>query len=204
MSSPGVENFTILEGATFQRVLRWESPPIVYKTITAVTNSAPVSITATGHGIPNGWRVAITGVKGMTEINSRRTPPTAADYHKATTVDANTFELNGVNSSDYNAYLSGGVVQYNTPVDLTGFTARMDIRANQQSTTPLLQLTTANGRIILNVGDSTITLLIDAPDTEGLSWTQGVYDLELISGDVTPVVTRLLSGTITVSRNVTY
>jgi len=194
------QNFKILQGETFQKVLRWESPPIVYKVITAATQTAPVSLTVASHGMPDGWRCAITNVGGMEELNAKYSPPRNSDYHKGTVIDPSTIELNDVNAAGYTPYTSGGVLQYNTPVDLTGFTGEMDIRASASSTTVLHTLTTGNGGIVLDLVNYTITLFISAVDTAAFTWTQAVYDLEMTDGG--GVVTRLLSGNITVSKEV--
>jgi len=71
------------------------------KTITGITAANPAVVTSSSHGYSNGDHVWISGVVGMTELNSRRF--TVAN--KTT----NTFELSGVNSSGYTAYSSGGV-----------------------------------------------------------------------------------------------
>lgn len=86
------------------------------------------------------------------------------------------------------------------PVDLTGFTARMHIRTAVTAASPSLELTTTNGRIVLNPTLGTITLQITAADTAALVAKRYVYDLELVSG---ATVTRLLQGGFTVSPEVT-
>lgn len=87
------------------------------------------------------------------------------------------------------------------PVDLTGCTARMQIRADLESTTPLITLTTENSGITLGDEAGTIELYISDTDTADMTWTQGVYDLEVIlaNGDVR----RLLYGTVVVTPEVT-
>jgi hypothetical protein len=87
------------------------------------------------------------------------------------------------------------------PINLTGYTARMQVRAKKSSDTVLVELTTANGRIVLGDADGTIDLEIDATTTAGFSWTKGVHDLELESG--TGFVTRLVEGNVTVVPEVT-
>lgn len=84
-------------------------------------------------------------------------------------------------------------------IDLTGYTARMQMRSSVSSTTVALELTTSNGRITIDGADGKITLLIAAADTAGLSGT-GVYDLELVNG---AVVQRILEGSYTISPEVT-
>ena len=87
------------------------------------------------------------------------------------------------------------------PSNLQGFTARMQVRSTLESATTVVELTTANGRISLGGSAGTITLTISATDTEALTSGRGVYDLELVSGS--GIVTRLLQGVATISRNVT-
>lgn len=195
MAAPAKLNLTIYQGSTFSEVLRWESPTKVYKPITGITQAAPAILTVASHGAPNGWRVKVTNVVGMTQINSSDT------YRKATVLNANSIELNEVNAVGYTAYTSGGVLEYNLPIDLTGYSARMQIRGKLEDATHLLELTTGlDGRIVINNTDKTITLTIDATTTAGITWTTGVYSLELIVGNV---VTTLLTGCVTVKKEVT-
>jgi hypothetical protein len=193
-------DLTINKGKTFSRLLRWESGPIIYAAITNITQAAPAEVTAPSHGIPDGWRVAVVSVKGMTQINASNQPPKSKDYIRATVVDGNTVELNSVNAAGYKSYTSGGYLQYNTPVDLTGMTARMMIK-DRVGGEELVELTTENGGIDINTGAYAITVFISAADTAALSFKKGVYDLEMVSSDGT--VTLLLTGDITVNDEVT-
>jgi hypothetical protein len=86
------------------------------------------------------------------------------------------------------------------PVDLTGYTARMQIRPNVSSTTVIFEANTSNGNIVLGGSAGTITLTIPAADTATFNFSRAVYDLELTTG---VTVTRLLQGTVTLSREVT-
>lgn len=186
-------DFIIKRGATFSYVLRWGTDPIVYKPIIAVANLAPLRFTVAAHGVLNGSYVAISDVLGMIEINAKGVPPRLSDYVKATVVDANTIELNGVNATSLSPYISGGNIQYKTPVDLTGFTARMDFRQRPDLTLPsLLSLNTTNGGVVLDTTLRTITLVITAAATTPLVLNAAGYDLELVSP--TGVVTTLLTG----------
>ena len=87
------------------------------------------------------------------------------------------------------------------PVDLTGFSADLQIRQTPQSTTILYEGSTANGNIVLGGTAGTITLTIPSTTTAGFSWLRGVYDLILTSSG--GIVTRLLQGSVTVSPDVT-
>ena len=196
------KDLAIVQGKTFSLAIRWEAPPIIYKAITAITQTAPVKITAVGHGIPDGWRVAVTNVKGMTDINATANSVKDGDYVQATVVDVDTITLNDINAAGFKAYISGGYLQYNTPVVLTDFTARMSIK-DKVGGTVLLSLTTENGGIVIDVTRHVITLNISATASAALTWSKGVYDLELVSADTIPVVTALLTGKVTVSKEVT-
>lgn len=195
MAAPVKLNFKMYQGATFSEVIRWESSRKIYKPITAITQAAPCIVTAVGHGVPNGWRVKITNVAGMTELNS------TDEYKVATYKTIDTIELNAINSLGYKAYTTGGVVEYNEPVDLTGYTARMQLRASLDSTTTIDEYTTVNGKLLIDTSGFGITILVDALTTAGYSFSSAVYSLEMVSG--AGVVTQLTSGTITLVKEVT-
>lgn len=93
----------------------------------------------------------------------------------------------------------------NTPIDLSGYSARMQIRSEHSSSNVLIELTTANGRIALNTPTTGgIQLKITAADAEAISWSSGVYDLELIhTVGAEQVVDNILYGNVTVRKNVT-
>ena len=194
------KDLTILQGKTFELVVRWETEPILYKAITAITQTAPVRLTVVGHNLPDGWRAAVVSVKGMSEINACNTPPRNSDFRPITVLDANTIEINEINAADYRAYVSGGYLQCNTPVDLAGYTARMAIK-DKIGGTVLHSMTTENDGIALNNTKKTITLTVAATETDDFVWTRGVYDLEMVSP--TGVVTALISGRVSVSKEVT-
>ena len=199
MTIPLKKNLVIQQGKTFNLPVRWEIEPILYKPITGITQAAPAIVSCPGHLIPDGWRVAVVSVAGMTQINARNSPPRDSDYVIATVRDADSIELNTVNSSHYKPYQSGGYLQCYTPQELGNYTARMSIK-DRVGGTELLSLTTEDGRIILDNTNKTITLMIDAEDT-ALMVKNGVYDLELLSAG--GVVTALLYGSVTVTPEVT-
>jgi len=88
-----------------------------------------------------------------------------------------------------------------TPVDLAGYTALMDIRADIDSETPIITLSTADDTIVLEEEAGKIIIQIAAQDTENLQFSRAVYDLELYSPD--GIVTRLIQGSVTLSKEVT-
>lgn len=195
-------DFTIKQGSTFSRVLRWESPTLVYKDISAIAKSAPVSITATSHGVPSGWRVAFQSIKGMTQLNALNTPLKDKDFVTATAVDANTLTINSINAKDFGTYTSGGVVVYRQPVDLTGYSARMQIKNKLTDTTNILSLTSdLNGGIVIDNATKTISVTMTAVQTTALTFKNAVYSLEMVSPG--GVVTEILNGKLTLDKEVT-
>jgi hypothetical protein len=199
------QNFVILQGETFQRVIRWETLPYIYKAISAITQAAPVQITSSSHGLVSGWRAAVVSVRGMSEINAKYSPPRESEFKQVTRISDNSLSINDVNSSDFSAYASGGYLQYFTPVDLSGYTAKMEIK-DRVGGTVLLTLGSEvvddpQQRITLDNANHTINLSINATDTAALTWTKGVYDLELTGP--TGAVTRIFTGSVSVSKEVT-
>ena len=90
---------------------------------------------------------------------------------------------------------SDGVV-----VNLTGYTAAMQVRRNVKSTDVYDSLTTENGRIVITPLEGKVDLVFPNATTSVYDFTRAVYDLELYIGDV---VTRILEGTFVVSLEVT-
>jgi hypothetical protein len=194
-----MSDIVIQQGATFRRVYRWAAPPIIYKAISSITKAAPAVVTAASHGVPDGWMVALTNVQGMTEINALNAP---GDYHKATVLTSSTIELNTVNSLGFTAATaSTGALQYYTPVDLDGYTARMQIRRSVSASTTLASLTSGGGDIVIDNAAKTITVTIAPTASDDFDFDTAVYQLEMVAGDGT--VTRLVGGKIKLSREVT-
>lgn len=87
------------------------------------------------------------------------------------------------------------------PVNLTAYTARMQVRRGVSDETVLLELTTENGRLTLGGVAGTVSLNLTPTVTAAIDWRRGKYDLELVAPDGS--VTRFLDGQVVVSREVT-
>ena len=87
------------------------------------------------------------------------------------------------------------------PIDLTGYTARMKIKEYASDTSPLLELTTENSKIVLGGAAGTIRLIITDTETASFTFDEALYDLELIDGSSN--VSRLLKGKIILLEEVT-
>jgi hypothetical protein len=86
-------------------------------------------------------------------------------------------------------------------VNLTGYSARMQVREKHTSTNAVLNLTNSNGGIVLGGVDGTINIVVTAGQSTELTAKEYVYDLELVSAS--NVVTRLIEGKFIVTPEVT-
>jgi hypothetical protein len=189
---PAILNLDIAQGTTLRDTMRLMQPRYEYKPITAIAATAPVRLTV-DHGLTGNWLAWVEGAQGMPALNrSVRERP-----HRVDVIDAETLELNALSAFDLNP--SGGQLIYKPPIDLTGATARMQIRA-QIGGALLLELNTDNGGLAIT-GPGTLTRTLTAAQTAALTWTEAVYDLEVEYADGT--VQRYLQGAVTVSREVT-
>lgn len=71
------------------------------KGITGISRTSPGVVTCPGHGLTNGQRVLLTSVLGMTQVNNR--------HFVVANATTDTFELSGVDTSNYSTYLGGGL-----------------------------------------------------------------------------------------------
>lgn len=98
--------------------------------VSAISRANPAVVTSSSHGRTTGEVIRINGALGMTEVNG--------EPYVLERVDANSYKLLGVNSSDYGAYTGGGkvdVATFSTLCELTGWN-------RQGGTSPEIDATT--------------------------------------------------------------
>lgn len=96
-----IQNYVLEFGDQYMRV--YKDGDLVLESdqsIVSASQANPCNIEITGHGYSTGDEVFISGVAGMTELNNRQ--------FKITVVDVDNFTLDGVDSTAYTAYTSGG------------------------------------------------------------------------------------------------
>jgi len=71
--------------------------------ITGVSLANPVVVTAPGHPFVNGQQVRISLVEGTVELNR--------NVYTVANADTDTFELEGIDGTDFTAYVSGGLAK---------------------------------------------------------------------------------------------
>ncbi len=74
------------------------------KSITAATKANPCVLTIPGHGLATGQIFQVASVVGMVELNDK--------LFTGTVIDPNTISLDGVDSTAYTTYVSGGSTSY--------------------------------------------------------------------------------------------
>lgn len=86
-----------------------------------------------------------------------------------------------------------------SPVDLSGWTARGQIRSTVESPDVLHEWTSDDDTALLT--GSAVTLQLTPADTSAWTWSDGVYDVELT--DPAGRVARVAQGAVLISREVT-
>lgn len=84
-------------------------------TITGITQAATAVVTVSSIGtLQNGDQIVIQGVDGMTEVNFD-----GSNVYTVAGIAGSTFQLQGINSTGYGAYVSGGTVTFGDFLEYT-------------------------------------------------------------------------------------
>lgn len=95
------QNYIIEHGDSVMRFYKDQAQIFdITENITAITKANPAVVTITGHSFSNGDPIVIDSVGGMVELNNRE--------FVVANVTVNTLELQGVDSTGYTTYTSGG------------------------------------------------------------------------------------------------
>lgn len=86
-------------------------------------------------------------------------------------------------------------------IDLTGYTARMQVRETFSSTTTILDLTTENGGLTITPLEGKVSIFVTDTVTSAITQLRGVYDLELI--DSSGYVEKFVRGSVKFPEEVT-
>lgn len=88
------------------------------------------------------------------------------------------------------------------PKNLTGYTARMQIREWKDSATVLADYTTENGRLLIDGPAGKVTIVVPGSVNAAYGWGDAFYDLEVVDGGGEPGP-PILEGKISLVREVT-
>lgn len=174
----------VSRGDTIALPIRIESSTLGYAAISAIANSAPVTITAPAHGLTEGWRAAVANAGGMTQINYPGSelgrPPRDRDMRPVVVVSDSVVQFNDINAAAFAPYTSGGHLVFYAPLALSGYAAaRMQV--NSEDGEQLALFTTENGGLEIDVAAQALWLRISAQDSAAIEWESGFFDIELVT-----------------------
>lgn len=104
----------------------------------------------------------------------------------------------GVSKNILITWLDGST---NLPMDLTGYTADLQVKQFYGSPDVLLELSTANNKISLDAGPGTIVLIFTPADTQNMTVYEGVYELVMTRPDNSKV--SFVRGLFTLTQSIT-
>lgn len=185
----GYYDITIEQGATWSMPVRKTEN---LQTVNSLSLSgSTVTASLTSHDYSDGDKVFVDGAN-QEAYNGVQTI-------SVTSSDDNSFTY-GITSTVTPTTPATGTITAGKVYDLSGYTARMQIRKSKSSTSSEIELTTSNGRITISGTNGLITCTIAASDTANLDFDKAYYDLEIVTGST---VERLLEGKVTLSKEVT-
>ena len=173
---------SVRRGASEDIALRLETSAKKFAAITGMSKTAPLRVTASGHGIPDMWYAAVIDARGMTEMNAADSNKIReSEFHQITAIDANTVDFLEISSAGFETYTGGGYLAYYEPLDLSGYTsARMDIKRRVGGDVDLA-LNTTDGTLEIEASSNTVWIRLDDTTLDALPAREYVFDIELVS-----------------------
>jgi hypothetical protein len=162
-----------------------------------VVYAQPASITnVTGNGSTVTYTAANSFSAGQI-VSIDQVIPYVYNLQEVSIASASATEFTVSNAATGN-YVSGGLAT--APLDITGYTAKMQMRSYPNSPTSVLTLTTENNGITITGATGNIQLHATATQTGAINQGPYDYDLEIYQGSS---VTRVIQGQVEVSAQVT-
>lgn len=161
---------------------------VIYKQPAEITNI-----------VGNGTTVTVTAQNSFTAgqtISIDGVIPSQYNLQNVTVATATGSSFTITNAAT-GTYISGGIAS--GALDITGYTAKMQMRSEPQSADAVLTLQTGGG-IVITGATGQITLTATTAQTTAIDEGPYYYDLEIYNGGV---ATRVLQGQIIVSAEVT-
>lgn len=186
----------IRRGSSHRWMMRWSQPKLGYITGVTLNATAPLSITATAHGLPDGWLVAVQNATGgFSQLNADN-PPTSSQYLRADVVDGGTLAVNRLNAVGFKPSQPATLV-YRKPHDLIGCTARAQMRKKINSPDPVLEFNSdVAGGITIDTLLSSTTLQFTEAQTRSVPVGSYVMDIELIMPNGSVLATSVIEVTV--------
>lgn len=183
-----MSTWKIVPGTTVSFVYRWGANPFIYQDV-SISRLTPLQLTSTGHGIPDGWSVAIAEFDGISSLQAESWPPSGCDFRPVRVVDANTIEFNKIDAARLSGAATGdtGVIALETPIDLSGYTGVMTIDSVVSPISAVLDNTA-----------KTITVTVPVSTTQDFSVGSSLQFSLKMTATTGGAVTQLDFGTIEV------
>lgn len=178
----------VKRGETLKVPLRIETGEYVWVPITGISRTAPVVVEAPAHGCPDKWDAAVTGVRGMRQINAE-VPLKDKSFKRVDVVDPDHVKFNKIDASSFSTYTGGGHLVFYKPLDLDTFvSAHMDVRAGPGK--PLLyRFTTDDFSLQLDNVNRSLWINAERVVTAAKEYTEASFDIFLVNGggEATPL-----------------
>lgn len=175
-------NLTIDQGADWYINFVYNQPAEITN-ITA--NGTTVTFTAV-NGFTGGQTVSITGVN-----------PSQFNLQNVSVATSNGNQFTVTNGAT-GTYINGGIAY--APVNVTGYTAALQIRSLPESASTVLSLSSGSG---ITVGTNNGLFEVHATATQTRAIDEGTYFYDIEITSPTGIVTRLAQGQVIVSAEVT-
>jgi hypothetical protein len=149
----------------------------------------------------NGTSVTYTAVNGFTaaqKVSISGVLPSQYNLQDVTVASATASNFTITNGAT-GTYISGGIAY--APVNLTSYTAELQIRSLPSSPDAVLTLSTSNGGITITALTGNIECHATAAQTRIIDEGTYYYDIEITS--LSGIVTRVAQGQVIVSAEVT-
>ena len=149
----------------------------------------------------NGTTVTFTAVNGFTPgqtVSITGIIPNVYNFQNVTVLNATSSYFTVTNPAT-GVYISGGIAY--APVNLTNYSAELQVRSLPSDPTSVLTLSTTNGAITITALTGEITCHATATQTRNIDEGTYYYDIEITSSG--GIVTRIAQGQILVSPEVT-
>jgi hypothetical protein len=149
----------------------------------------------------NGTTVTFTAVNGFSAgqtVSIDGILPPQYNLQNVTIASANAGQFTVANGAT-GIYVSGGIAT--APVNITGYTAELQMRSLPQDPTAVLTLTSTSGAITIGGTNGQVDVHATATQTRAIDEGTYYYDIEITSGS--GIVTRLAQGQIVVTPEVT-
>ena len=149
----------------------------------------------------NGTTVTYTAVNGFTaaqKVSISGVLPSQYNFQNVSVASATASDFSITNGAT-GTYISGGIAY--APVNLTSYTAELQIRSLPSSPDAVLTLSTSNNGIAITALTGTIACHATAAQTTLIDEGTYYYDIEITS--LSGIVTRIAQGQVIVSAEVT-